>query len=319
LVLGGATQAFAQPAAATSKQAPKAGDKDKLIEELELETKDNVLLSVNYYKSKLGKEAAVIVILHHDKGNKQDYDAVAKQLQALGHAVVVPDLRGYGKSTKQVIKKMVAGETKVVDTKTITTTRKQDFEAIVLVDLERIKTFLFERHNAGEFNVRKLGVLGVEMGALIGMNWSLLVDWEWPTLTTGPQGKDVRGLILISPRWNHKGLVLTQALERKEYIAEIPTLIMVGGKDASSLNDSKRLNDQFARWHPEPPPEEIQEKKNLFYFVFDTSLQGFKLLSERKLIVDAKKANAPSYNPVDVINAFITNRLQKSKEVWKER
>ena len=37
------------------------------------------------------------------------------------------------------------------------------------------------------------------------------------------------------------------------------------------------------------------------------------------LALDVKGPNAPSYNPVEVINAFITNRLQKSKEVWKER
>jgi hypothetical protein len=310
LVLGAANVqariARAQPA--TTAPAGKAAE-DKAIEKLDLETKDNVQLSVNYYKSKLGKEAAVVLILHHDKGSKQDYDGLAKELQAAGHAVVVPDLRGFGTSTKVLIKKEVAGELKVTDTKPITATRKQDFEAMIAIDLERIKTMLFERHNAGEFNIRKLCVIGVEMGAVLALNWSLLVDWEWQTLLSGPQGKDVRGLILVSPRWNHKGLVINKAIEQGQYIAEIPTLIMVGSKDTASLNDAKRVNDQFGRYLPEPPEAEVAEKKNLFFFQFDTTLQGFKLLNERKLDPD----------PVALVKLFLDNRVRGNKLKWETR
>lgn len=304
---------------AQAKAEPMA--KDKYIVELEIETPDNVVLFYNFYKvrpkadvsePKPANEAPVILIIPHDKGNKQDYDALARELQNAGSAVIVPDLRGTGKSNKRLVKKVEGGQVVVGRTLPVTATRPEDFAAMVEIDLEKIKTEMIKLHNAGEFNIRRLCVVGVESGAVLALNWSLLKDWMWPDLTTGPQAKDVRGLILVSPRWNHKGLVINQAIEQGEFIKFIPTLMLVGSKDNTFANDSKRLHDQFERWLPLPPnatEKEIEEKKKLFYFKYDTTLQGFKLLNERKLNPD----------PVVLIKYFIDSRVANNEFKWLQR
>ncbi len=313
---------------AQPKAEPAA--KDKYIVELEVETPDNVLLFYNFYKvrpkadvkePKPTNEAPVILIIPHDKGSKQDYDALARELQNAGNAVIVPDLRGTGRSNKRLVKKVEGGQVVVGSTVTVTATRPQDYAAMVEIDLEKIKTEMVKHHNAGEFNIRRLCVVGVESGAVLAINWSLLKDWTWPDLTTGPQAKDVRGMILVSPRWNHKGLVINDAITKGEFIKFIPTLMMVGAKDNTFANDTKRLHDQFERWLPLPQnasEKEIEEKKNLFYIKFDTSLQGFKLLTERKLTLlnDAKKT---PYDPVAIIKYFIDSRVANNEFKWLER
>lgn len=304
---------------AQPKMAPAA--KDKYIVELEVETSDNIMLFYNFYKvrpkadakePKPANEAPVILIIPHDKGSKQDYDALAREFQSAGSAVIVPDLRGTGKSNKRLVKTVQGGQVVVGNTVPVTATRPQDFIAMVEIDLEKIKTEMVKLHNAGEFNIRRLCVVGVESGAVLAINWSLLKDWTWPDLTTGPQAKDVRGLILVSPRWNHKGLVINKAIEQGEFIKFIPTLMMVGSKDNTFANDTKRLHDQFERYLPLPPnatDKEIEEQKKLFYFKYDTTLQGFKLLNERKLNPD----------PVVLMKFFIDSRVANNEFKWLER
>ncbi len=301
---------------ATAAEADK-----KSIVELEVETSDNVLLFYNYYKvkplpgtkePKPVNEASVVLIIPHDKGNKQDYDALARELQAAGNAVIVPDLRGSGKSNKRLIKGVVGGQVVVTRTITVTATRPEEFAAMVTIDLEKIKTEMVKMHNAGEFNIRRLCVVGVESGSVLALNWALLKDWTWPDLTTGPQAKDVRGLVLVSPQWNHKGLVINTAIAQGEFIKFIPTLVMVGEKDNSSANDAKRLHDQFDRYLPLPPnatPKDLEEQQRLFFFKYDTTLQGFKLLNERKLKPD----------PVVLLKYFIDSRVANNEFKWLER
>ncbi|MDX1964555.1 MAG: hypothetical protein SFX18_15495 [Pirellulales bacterium] len=313
--LGGTAAVLAQNPAA----APAPAAADKSFEKVELETSDGVALSVSYYKSDKGKQAGVILFIHHDKGNKQDYDGVARAFQRAGYAVVVPDLRGYGESNKRLVKETVAGELKVTDTKPVEAKKKQDYEDMIKIDLERIKTFLLQRHNKGEFNIRKLGVVGVEMGTVLTLHWSLFIDWAWENLTTGPQGKDVRGIVLITPRWNHKGIIINPAFEQKEFIPQIPFLIMVGGKDLAAQRDAKRVNDQLLRHHPEPSAEEAAEKKKLFFFEFDTTLQGYKLLTAGQLKVLNGPAAGQAYDPLGVIQAFLDNRVKGNEEEWVER
>jgi alpha-beta hydrolase superfamily lysophospholipase len=315
--------AMAQP-----KAAPMA--QDKYIVELEVETSDNVLLFYNYYKvrpkadakePKPASEAPVVLIIAHEKGNKQDYDALARDLQNAGNAVIVPDLRGTGKSNKRLVKKVEGGQVVVGKTMPVTATRPEDFLAMAEIDLEKIKTEMVKLHNAGEFNIRRLCVIGVESGTVLALNWALLKDWSWPDLTTGPQAKDVRGLVLISPRWNHKGLIINKAIEQGEFIKFIPTLLMVGAKDNNFVNDDKRLYDQFDRYLPLPAnatPMEKMEQQKLFDFRFDTTLQGFKLVNEKKLTLpnDPKKT---VYDPAVIIKYFIESRVANNEFKWSER
>ena len=81
------------------------------MQSLPLDTRDGVVIRCSYYpggfienlKTKEvtpvpGTEVIPILMLHGWDGQRTDYDYTASFLQRLGHAVLVPDLRGHGES-----------------------------------------------------------------------------------------------------------------------------------------------------------------------------------------------------------------------------
>src|SRR5262245_21420707 len=73
-------------------EAPKPGQK---------RTDDGTTIHFTYYKSNLGKEAPVIILLHQKDGNRLLWQArggFADALQKEGYAVITVDLREHGES-----------------------------------------------------------------------------------------------------------------------------------------------------------------------------------------------------------------------------
>ncbi len=169
-----------QPPAASAKQLPPP-------QNITLTTRDGVSLGATFYPSLLGKEAVPVIMLHQYKGSRNDFKDLAATLQAKGCAVLVPDLRGHGQSTRQQLPN--GGEREI----NVALLRQQDFVAMVDQDLEACKSFLMDKNNAGELNINKLCVIGEEMGAVVGVDWAAW-DWHWPRLATGKQGQDVKAL-----------------------------------------------------------------------------------------------------------------------------
>jgi len=108
-------------------------------EELTLTTVDQVQLTITYYPSNKGKDAIPVILLHEWKRSRSDYAALAPYLQRLGHAVIVPDLRGHGDS-----KTRTGGRD--IEAAKLTT---KDFASIVPADMEVIREFLIAKNNAG--------------------------------------------------------------------------------------------------------------------------------------------------------------------------
>jgi len=68
-------------------------------------TDDGLRLTLTYYPGTKGKETVPIVLLHMWKQSRVDYKDLALFLQSKGHAVIVPDLRGHGQSTRSKAQK----------------------------------------------------------------------------------------------------------------------------------------------------------------------------------------------------------------------
>jgi pimeloyl-ACP methyl ester carboxylesterase len=281
---GGAPSRAAVKQPRPSKGAPS-------IEEEWLITKDGVQLYLEYRqparakgaKDDESKELPVpVLLLHMAKGSGRDWRPLAETLQRAGYAVIVPDLRGHGKSTQF----QRGTRTGRIDQASM---RREDYERMITIDMERIKKFIIEKNNAGELNLRKLCVIGAELGAAVAVNWAAL-DWSWPPLATGPQGQDVNGLVLITPLWGYKGMSIVNATKHPAVQQSISTLIIIGSQDNANLNDAKRLHQTLARYREDfssAPRQEWEQRQSLFLQTPKTSLQGTKMLGEKTLGLEA--------------------------------
>ena len=300
---------------AQEKKADKKKDEEKeeipAPEDVQLITADNVQLMLTYYPGTKGAESIPVVLLHMWKGKRSDYRDLALHLQAAGHAVIVPDLRGHGDSTirKYGIK------TETLKGANLTSSMMR---GMVEGDMVAVREFLRQRNNAGKLNLNKLCVIGAEMGASVAFDYARLdavgyMEGNPPgsPLYGGVQvGRFVKALVLLSPEMGFKGLTLKAALDNPVVRAEIPMLILVGKQPPSkALKEAESIDKILRRFHREPADAPV-EKKTLIFGPLDTPHQGTKMLDVTGLSVDKR------------ITKFIEIRLIKSDEakvlVWKK-
>lgn len=272
--------------------------------DIELETSDGLQMQATYYGSNQGKNAVPVIMLHAWKGSRADFAGLALDLQARGCAVIVPDLRGHGKST--TIKR--GGESFTIEQPNI---HRGDIEAMVTQDLEAVENFLLDRNNAGELNIEKLCVVGNEMGATVAVNWAVW-NWHWAQLPNVKQGQDVKALVLISPPMNFQGINLASSLNQPQLQTGLSVLIIAGKKNSKAMEDAKHIHNSLSRLRPKPPtdPREAAEKQDLFFDAMDgVSLQGANILNDNTILAHLDA----------VVAQFIELRLTNKKFPWTNR
>ena len=278
-------------------------------EDITLQTDDSVQLVITYYRGSKGKESVPVVLLHGWKHNRTDYTKdFAPFLQSKGYAVVVPDLRGHGDSTRV---KTARGKDETLDAVTLA---PNQFNLMVTQDMKAVKQFLWEKNNAGELNLDKLCVIGAEMGASIALDfaWYDAVEQEGNRVPRPEYkiGRFVKALVLISPETSFKGISIRQAVQNQAVRKDISVLVLVGKNDGIALGEAKRVHSIFEREHPKPDPEKKTDQQTLFFTPLETKLQGTNLLTEKNL-----KAG-------DIIANFLNLRLIKNDSskawLWKE-
>src|SRR3989339_588013 len=99
-----------------------------------LTTADGVQLAAAYLPGDKGKKTVPVVLLHAHKGSRDDWRGLALYLQSLGHAVLVPDLRGHGASTK-------------TDNGSTLNPNNLNFHAMATHDMEAIASYLLAKNN----------------------------------------------------------------------------------------------------------------------------------------------------------------------------
>jgi dienelactone hydrolase len=293
-----------EPAGDAKKKVKPDKEKEKIPdpEDKTIVTGDGLRLAITYYPSNQGREAIPVVLLHMFNGNRADYKTLALALQEEGYAVVVPDLRGHGGSTKQ----------KIAGTEYVLNAAKMPvdlFELMVESDMYAVKEFLWEKNNAKELNLNKLCVIGSEMGASVAMNFAVFDSLGYGDSDRGPYygtlqlGQFVKSLVLLSPQVTFKGLPLVPMPEEKR--KNLPVLIVVGKQDSKSRDEAERVSKIFKR-----VPPKLDEDRTYFYKPLETKLQGTKLLETKSLEITDK-----------LILPFLKLRLKDADEVkdwgWK--
>ena len=84
-----------------------------------------------------------------------------------------------------------------------------------------------------------------------------------------------------------------------------------GDKGGKAVEDAKRIHKLLAAKRPKPPtdPDEIRKYQDLFLDNVKTTLQGTRILEDRKLLAQASKD----------IGDFIQIRLVDKKYPWTRR
>jgi predicted esterase len=264
----------------------------------ELVTQDGVVLKATFFPGSKGKDSVPVILLHSWKGDRREFVTLAPYLWQAGHAVLVPDLRGHGQSRLQYVG---TGSRELDASKFL----PADFALMATSDMETLKGFLLKKNNAGELNLEKLCVVGGEMGASVALNWAL-IDWSWPMYPGLKQGQYVKGLVLLSPQRNFKGLNITAPLNSPVLNAGVSIMLLVGNEDPKQLAEVQRMHATLERFHPLPAAGQEATDQTLFFKGLDTKVQGTKLLGVRGLNVEQR------------IKKFIDLRLVAKDYPWME-
>ena len=295
---------------ANAQDEKKPDKKLPPIENLALETKDGVLLSAKYFAGTKGKDAVPIIMLHSmidTASTGAAYYKLAGDIQKyMGHAVIVPDLRGHGESTKRRNPRDPNSNIPIDAAKF-----NKDQFAMVGADIEACKKFLLAKNNKGELNIEKLCVIGSDVSAIVALNWAVY-DWSQQSNVLIKNGQDVKSLILLTPVSSHKGFTAQQALNHIVIQRTLSIMILAGKLDTKYYSGSKRIYNQLARFHPEEFEDEKDKLENgtLFEYGLNTTNQGSGILTVSNL----------KPNPSDLIADFIRNRLENQERfAWKNR
>ena len=290
----------------SSAQGRSATSRQSKAEPVKFRTKDGVILKGSFYASTAGKEAVPVVLLHDFKESRTVFNGLARALQtppndqSPSHAVLTIDLRGHGESTTVEGRN---GQTQELETARL---GKRDFQNMVLQDMEQVRKFLVKKNDSGELNLNKLCLVGCGMGANVATIWAAK-DWDMAPLASRKQGQDVKGLVLISPDWGYRGLPLLKSLRQPGVQKKVAMMIVYGEGDKKATKSSMTVHKNLAKYHPDPPPEEGPEAKELFLISLPTSLQG------TPLIVD------PNFRVYPRLQFFINARLVQQDFEWIQR
>lgn len=271
-------------------------------EDVSLETKDGVALKATYYPGTAKKETVPLIMLHGLGGQRGEYHRLALFLQTLGHASIVPDLRGHGQSKLQ----KVDGVTRTLEADNLT---RRDLEAM-LQDVEVCKKFLLDKNNEGELNIELLCVVGAEFGSIIAARWAAY-DWSVRNLPAYKQGQDVKALVFLSPVQAMKAVSMREALAHPALQKLLSVLVIVGADDSKGLSEARKIHGLLHGHRPKPPADREEALKVQDLFLIDnvpTNLSGTRLLG-RGLRVEENIAR------------FLDLRLvaRKADFPWQER
>jgi alpha-beta hydrolase superfamily lysophospholipase len=253
LLLAQATPLAAPPVSATppAKSEPGTFESDKAVERFDVEASDGVSIAAWHYPvAQETRPLGIVVILHDIGGSHLTVEPLARALQAAGCAVVAPDLRGHGASRIAALPSTRDDQARLL--------KKSDFEMMagsgggrirtqsaIRGDVECLRNWIVRETKEGRLPKAPLFVVGSGLGAVVGAHW-VAADAAWPDSTSGPQGREVAGLVMISPPFTVKGFTLAAALANDAVRHAIPVLVIAGKGD----REGEKVFDQLKRQRP---------------------------------------------------------------------
>ena len=252
-----------QGGAPLKKARPEAGDPlakvvaaaqkpatDLLHYTFRLRSFDGTPLAASYYPSRLGSAAPVVMLIHEMGRSRKDFEdpvhelkgqGLAAHLQGLGYAVFSTDLRWQGQNPRRAL--------------------TADERPKLLEDLQAGYFFLVDRHNRGDLNLGKFGLVALGDAANLVTVWA---RQPGAAITVDGKPSDVSAIALVSPNPEGFGYILSHALTA--LAPRVPLLLTAGDRD----NPSKDAV-QSAR-------QSVQRVRLSKIELFPSALHGYKLL-----------------------------------------
>lgn len=211
---------------------------------------DGTPLASSYYPSKQASSAPVIMLVHETGRSRKDFEepvlelkgqGLGEHLQGLGYAVLSMDLRWQGQNPRRAL--------------------SADERPKLVEDLQAAYFFLVDRHNRGDLNLAKLGVIALGDGANLVVAWA---SRPGAAATVESRGIDLSTLVLISPRPQGFGYVFEHALA--PLTSRVPLFLLAGERDVAAKDTLEIVGPMVQRARL----NKIQ--------LFPSSLSGYKLL-----------------------------------------
>jgi dienelactone hydrolase len=211
---------------------------------------DGTPLAASYYPSRLGNSAPTVMLIHETGRSRKDFEdpveelkgqGLAAHLQGLGYAVFSMDLRWQGQNPRRAL--------------------TADERPKLLEDLQAGYFFLVDRHNRGDLNLEKLGVVALGDGANLVTTWAIQPG---AAITTEGKPSDVSALVLISPNPEGFGHILGHGLTT--LAPRVPILLIAGERDNASKDAVQSVR------------QAIQRVRLSKIELFPSALHGYKLL-----------------------------------------
>ncbi len=215
-----------------------------------LHTFDGSPLAASFYPSKLGSTAPVVMLVHEANRSRKDFEepvaelkgqGLAEHLQEEGYAVFSMDLRGQGQNPRRAL--------------------SASDRSLLVEDLQAAYVFLLDRHNRGDLNVAKFGMIAVGEGANLAVAWAYQPG---AAVSTEGRPSDLNALVLISPYPAGSGYVLGHVLPS---LAPRMSLALLA---ASKDNASKDAVESVRRLVERARLNKVE--------LFPSSLHGYKLM-----------------------------------------
>ncbi|MBD54764.1 MAG: alpha/beta hydrolase [Rhodopirellula sp.] len=252
-------------------------DEEPKLRTVELKTKDGMRLRAFYLPSNKGKAAKTVLLVHEWKGQASPYGKLVSALRDAGCAVLVPDYRGHGGSREQLTSKGTKAE---MDTSKMS---KRDIENIVKYDLEKAKSFLKGENDSESLNLNAMVVIGVGEGCVMAAHWAAR-DWKWPTVGRIKQGRDVKGLVFISPTKQAKGVPIDPIFSGRSVLVQLPIMV-VSGTESPNAEDAERIANRI-----EASKKKLQrggDAKGFEYKRYNTALMNASLVKDIPAVIPA--------------------------------
>ena len=177
-------------------------------------------LAAAYYPSKLANAAPAVILVHERDHSFKDFEesladlkgaSLAEHLQKGGYAVMAIDLHGHGGNGRRPL-------------------TPRDWVATP-GDVELAYRAMVDRHNRGELNLAKLGVIALGEGANIAAAWAA----GGGGVSSEGRAGDLGALVVISPMGDAASQGLRAAPTLTTLAARVPLCLMVGERDTASF------------------------------------------------------------------------------------